>query len=243
MFRLNGDIIKQLENLYEIKFLPKYKEELKDRILSFVHSIVKLHLEENIFETLHKISGFLIIEHNRPTIITNQFFVVYKEELFNSFNPLWYKQEIKTTKHLSKTDFDHIVSNFIRSSCNELRFLEEKGLRPFDHFERTPEYIFHFKIDYSTKFYKKIYLNLKEQFELSLDNEFYKDLFKEKDFLEFKEKVIIFSFSDSFFTKFLADLNIYLYDIEKVRFLSKQFLYSFFLYEIMIKAKNKAWIS
>lgn len=114
MFRLNGDIVKQLENIYGIKFKQKYKSDLKDRILFFLKFIIKKHEKDDYFETLSKIAIFLEIKDNKPYIIKQLFFNVYKEELFNSFNPIWYERKtveiIYTKKQLQYIFLDFFIS-------------------------------------------------------------------------------------------------------------------------------------
>lgn len=49
MFRTSGDVIKQLNNIYGIKFLPKYKNELKERVLSFSKIYIDASYSEETF--------------------------------------------------------------------------------------------------------------------------------------------------------------------------------------------------
>lgn len=113
MFRLNGDIIKQLENIYNIKFIHKYKDELKERILSFISSILKKDIEDNIFSFIEKFNKVIVINDNKPQFIRMKFINNHKIELFNSFNPIWYsKKEVE--KHYSIKELNSIEQEIIR---------------------------------------------------------------------------------------------------------------------------------
>lgn len=86
MFRLNGDVVRQLEIIYGIKFKTNYRKELKERIVFFINKIyggkslndLKLLKEEIVMKDFE-------IEH-----LYKSFFDKYKEDLLTSFNPLWY---------------------------------------------------------------------------------------------------------------------------------------------------------
>lgn len=88
MFRLNGDIIKQLNNIYKISFKEKYKKEIKERIFLYINS---LFLEYTFsIASIKQIEPLIAFKNNEPYKLSKLFFKQHKEALFNSFNPIWF---------------------------------------------------------------------------------------------------------------------------------------------------------
>lgn len=109
MFRLNGDIVKQLENIYNIRFLKKYKVQLRERILFFVNQI---NNEEK--------SSFFIFKDDILVFIKNDFFHKYKDELFNFFNPTWLINK-KIEKNYSNKEIHYITDMFLYQQSLHLK--------------------------------------------------------------------------------------------------------------------------
>lgn len=117
MFRLNGDITRQLENIYEIRFKNKYKNDLKERILFFVNQI---NNENNIDLFVFNDTVLIAIKHS--------FFIQYKEELINSFNPLWFTK-IKIERSYSKKEIYYITDMYLyRKSFQIKNFFIPKSI-------------------------------------------------------------------------------------------------------------------
>lgn len=96
MIRMKGDIIKQLNELYpEISFRIKYKNDIKERILFFVET--KIDKEATFFEKMKQIAEHIVIENTEVKQIKKEFVNKYKQELLNSFNPLWLNKKRKKT--------------------------------------------------------------------------------------------------------------------------------------------------
>ncbi len=98
MIRLKGDITRQLNEIYiDYTFKVNYKNELKQRILDFYNSLAK----GSIAELLSFSKEYCVIEQNEIKVLNSEFVNKYKEELFNSFNPLWYSnRKIKEKKEI-----------------------------------------------------------------------------------------------------------------------------------------------
>lgn len=102
MIRLKGDITRQLNEIYiDYTFKVNYKNELKQRILDFYNSLSK----GSIAELLSFSKEYCVIEQNEIKVLNSEFVNKYKEELFNSFNPLWYSnKKIKSIKKEHKKE-------------------------------------------------------------------------------------------------------------------------------------------
>lgn len=93
--RIKGDIVKQLNEIYpNILFRIKYKNELKERLIEFYNSLIK----GSVSEILNFSKEYCLIEENEIKVFNEAFIDKYKTELFNSFNPIWYKEGVKKEK-------------------------------------------------------------------------------------------------------------------------------------------------
>lgn len=111
--RIKGDVVRQLNDIYEdIYFKPRYKEDLKERLLNFLDAKL-MKGEETIVEKLKNSYKYMQIEEHEIKIIKQEFINEYKEELFNSFNPLWYSTINKHKKNLSKEAFLYFLKKTI----------------------------------------------------------------------------------------------------------------------------------
>lgn len=122
MFRLNGDIIKQLNNLYGCSFKIKYKNELKERILFFIESYINDYSEDifiNKFQHLFKYFEF--DQSGNIIAFNNNFIILKKEELFNFFNPNMYTISKKEYIY-SKKELDNYLLYFFMNDKNSFLF-------------------------------------------------------------------------------------------------------------------------
>lgn len=108
MFRLNGDITRQLNLNFDAYFKEKYKNELKERIIAFVQAdINNLYHNETFYNKYLLLSSFIEFEKGTIKSFNKEYFLRIKNELFNSFNPLWYTKK-ETKKRYLKKDFSNI---------------------------------------------------------------------------------------------------------------------------------------
>ena len=140
MFKLNGDIIKQLNNIYGISFKEKNKKDIKERILFFVSDKLNVYKSDCLLDTYSKCSEILIFQDNHPYLLKELFFERYKIELLNSFNPLWYANK-KVKKTFTKFELDCMYNSFINKICYEAQesFLDTMNLF-FEPEERPSHY-------------------------------------------------------------------------------------------------------
>lgn len=114
MFRLKGDVCRQLSKKFKVSFKPQYRKEIKARILIFIN-----HYENNLnslsfTERLDFLKNKIIIENNEIIGISED---LINEELFNTFNILWYEQKEK--KCYTKKEENEIVNIFVSNICYE----------------------------------------------------------------------------------------------------------------------------
>lgn len=110
--RLKGDIIFELNNIYEnVIFNKSFKKELKERLFLFLDTVVSSS-NLNSISSIVEFNSLIFFENTEPVMLTCLFFKKYKQELFNSFNPLWYTEKINPKncpkKYLLKTVFESI---------------------------------------------------------------------------------------------------------------------------------------
>ncbi len=184
VIRIKGDIPKQLNNLYpKYSFKIRYKNELKQRILDFYDSLLK----GSASEILEYAKEYCVIENNQIKILNENFLNKYKEELFLSFNPLWFSnkkiKKEKSTKIEEKKEIEKpnnlfleldisksIISFLIKEYCdmyadNSNRYkdiLEKQYLKEYYHFEKGQ-----LKIDNIEKDYFLHNLNIKDCFDFN----------------------------------------------------------------------------
>ena len=250
MLRLNGDITKQLESIYNIRFHLKYKNELKDRIISFVNHTILSFFNNDFFETLNHIKLYVLIEDNRPIKITSLFFDKYKDELFNSFNPIWYSLSLEKKQHLSKRDFNNLTFKFLHECCFSYSYLQQKNLDPFSIFGKASIELDEINFNYSKNIYKKIYFSLNKDFEnfrirfidlltIRYGNEHNViQLFSSFDNLIENNTTII----KTDLLNFFHSNRIILHSEEFFNLVTSQFYHLYFLYKFILIAKEKAGI-
>lgn len=129
MLKLNGDIIKQLNNIYGISFKEKNRKEIKERILFFVSDKLNEYKSDCLLETISKCSEIIIFQDNKPYLLTKLFFDKYKIELLNAFNPFWYVNK-EAKKTFSKFELDCMYNSFLNKICYESQksFLDTMNL-------------------------------------------------------------------------------------------------------------------
>ena len=172
MIYLNRNINKQLENIYQIKFHQKYKIELKDRIISFVEQKLTTLMNNNFKDFFILLENLVLIEQNKISCIKEAFLNEYKLELFNSFNPLWYKEKPIIKKHVYKENLNEITLEFMASVYYQNNsFFTEKNIELLAFFEKE----FNINLDY---------LNTFKNIKLSKEEYSYFYLFLEKKFMK-----------------------------------------------------------
>lgn len=218
MIRIKGDIIRQLNEIYEnIYFKQKYKEELKERILSFV-DIKLMRGEENIVEKLKNSYKYMQIEEHEINVIKDPFIKEFKEEMFNYFNPLWYSNINKTKKNISKEAFVYLLKEIMN-----LYDKNTKNKFNYSFFNSTAIYYIINEMLYIYSYEKennKIDINIDKTQHVGLNIE--KEEI-EKTILFFKKHKKIGSLRN--FEKYLNDFEYYL---EKV---GSSYIFSFNFYE------------
>lgn len=131
MFRLNGDVIKQLNKIYKVSFKERYRNELKERIFCYINYI----LSQNTFsiESIKQIEPLIAFKDNNPYKLSTLFFKQHKDALFNSFNTLWFNSSKKKQGELSffvEEAFNEIKSNISKEELffkiNLDRFFEKE---------------------------------------------------------------------------------------------------------------------
>lgn len=192
MFRLNGNIIEQLNSEYSnISFNSKYKNEIRNRTIDFFN--LKIEEKKNQL-TWNEFKHFLkdnIIFDMEIEKISFSFFDENKEELLNLFNPIWTTKK----KEISKSKEEHILNIkimnlflenfpniFIKKFYNDFYNVSKLQKRFIfcDNFNRIiPKLRKTKEIKEALKFNKKIdfdkspYLNKLEEFKKHIINSLY----------------------------------------------------------------------
>lgn len=100
--RLKGNIVYELEQLYfDFTFKNKYKKELQERINHFLNYFLIRNSFPGI-EGIKKLNSFFKIKEGEIIILKQDFLNLYKEDLFNSFNPLWYSNKKEGSNELKQ---------------------------------------------------------------------------------------------------------------------------------------------
>lgn len=97
MFYLNGDIVRQLTNIYEFKFYKKFQKDIKERLDLFL----KNTYENKSLLELQELQSEIEFKNLKIIKLNNTFFTKYKNDLLSFFNPDWYSTnviKIKQTK-------------------------------------------------------------------------------------------------------------------------------------------------
>lgn len=208
MFRLNGDVVRQLEIIYGIKFKTNYRKELKERIVFFINKIyggkslndLKLLKEEIVMKDFE-------IEH-----LYESFFDKYKEDLLTSFNPLWY---FSNKRIYSDQEIEYITDKFIYDFLSNLEGLYIDLVKP--------EPLLKEEIVYSPKIYKQMENNLLTYIKQKLNtNPFrrgeFELIYSFENFLKLVEKTEL---NQSVLSEFLRKNHFYIFD-----FSSKEAIFS-----------------
>ena len=210
MFRLNGDITRQLNLNFDAYFKEKYKNELKERIIAFVQAdINNLYHNETFYNKYLLLSSFIEFEKGTIKSFNKEYFLRIKNELFNSFNPLWYTKK-ETKKRYLKKDLQQYLSVFINKNQADMF----KQMEAYPNFSTT---IFHpFNVLRQFHFYLKQEKNdvvfnveLKQSLIDYIDKEYLNLIysFLEKKFIRFStyEKDYAFEKINSYFDDYFKN--------------------------------------
>lgn len=111
---LNGNIIRQLNNIFKLSFKNKYRKDIKERLLLFVNRIYgDISLKDlKLFKEEIVLKDFEINE------LKSEFFEKYKIELLNFFNPIWFND--KETYIPTLKDREHFSACFLMEIFNKV---------------------------------------------------------------------------------------------------------------------------
>lgn len=117
MFRLNGDIIRQLEKIYKFKFNYKNKEHLKQSILSFIDFKLRDLNLTNFSDLLFYIKENKLFEiyDNNINSISEKFLIENKNQLLGFFNPEWYYEDKENSVKLTLKEKKKLSSCYMHT--------------------------------------------------------------------------------------------------------------------------------
>lgn len=215
MFRLNGDVVRQLEIIYGIKFKTNYRKELKERLVFFINKIyggkslndLKLLKEEIVMKDFE-------IEH-----LYESFFDKYKEDLLTSFNPIWY---FPNKRIYSDQEIEYITDKFIYDFLSNLEGLYIDLVKP--------EPLLKEDIVYSPKIYKQMENNLLTYIKQKLNTKPFRRgefelIYSFENFLKLVEKTEL---NQNILNEFLKKNHFYIFDFSSKEdiFSSKEDIFS-----------------
>lgn len=173
MFKLNGDIIRQLETLFLVSFYSKYKVDIKDKILLFLNNKLSELMTNNFFSTLSNVNHIILIENNKIVGVSEVFLEENKSELFSYFNPIWFNETKKVSIKYLKKDMYYIFNTLCCEfyfDLNKHWFVPSKFFNQKKIFERKG---FEIKnIHYSNHLYKMIIKHIDFKFIFFFNNPF-----------------------------------------------------------------------
>lgn len=109
MYIMSGNPIRQLTNIYGIKFKSKYKFEIKERVKLFVDRVF-----ENVsFKDFNIVKEDIELVNFNITRLKKGFFEKHKEELLEFLNPEWYsnKKAIYIPTEKEEKFFEAVILN------------------------------------------------------------------------------------------------------------------------------------
>lgn len=119
MYLMNCDPIRQLNYIFKISLKPKFKEDIKERVVFFVEQTYK----NKTLEELRLLKKEVVFKELEIMKLEEEFFNKHGEALLNSLNPLWYSTEQKMilTEAEKRNAEGEILLSLIKISSDELK--------------------------------------------------------------------------------------------------------------------------
>lgn len=239
MINLNGDICRQLTNIYGVYFKPKYKKEIKERLIFISNSLLR-----NItLDQLNSFSDLFEINKNKITILKEKFLIINRDEILNSFNTIWldnnkliYKSTLKEGMYFRGEILIQIleeIKDFLKNNNITYENIKSQtGIQSYKNhlfiFEKKAnEVIFKYNQKFKFRLLKSDVLNLSIKFDnYFLDKINKNDYIKNFDFLNKNSDDIInsFNFIEGHYKFEVFDILVYKLLKEKLKELENYFL-------------------